>query len=72
MNIYIKSYILLINEPKKLFSIEINDTVHNLYVHKKLYNQYQLQQPHIQKAIQDAMTAEFLKKHADQSTSRAS
>ena len=57
---------------KKLFSIEINDTVHNLYVHKKLYKHYQTQPLHIQKAIQDAMTAEFLKKHATQSTSRAS
>ena len=36
---------------KKLFSIEINDTVHNLYVHKKLYKHYQTQPPHIQKAI---------------------
>jgi hypothetical protein len=58
--------------PKKLFSIEINGTVHNLYEHQKLYKHYQSQQPHIQKANQDAMTAEFLKKHADQSTSRAS
>ena len=56
---------------KKLFSIEINDTVHNLYAHKKLYKHYQMQPPHIQKAIQDAMTLEFLKKHADQSTGRA-
>jgi len=56
---------------KKLFSIEIKGTVHNLYVHKKLYKHYQTQPPHIQKAIQDAMTLEFLKKHADQSTGRA-
>ena len=56
---------------KKLFSIEIKGTVHNLYVHKKLYKHYQTQPPHIQKAIQDTMTLEFLKKHADQSTSRA-
>jgi len=55
---------------KKLFSIEINDTVHNLYVHKKLYKHYQTQPPHIQKAIQDTLTVEFLKKHANQSTSR--
>ena len=56
---------------KKLFSIEFNDTLYNLYVHKKLYKHYQTQPPHIQKAIQDAMTLEFLKKHADQSTGRA-
>ena len=46
---------------KKLFSIEINDTVHNLYVHKKLYNHYQTQPPHIQKAIQDTLTVKILK-----------
>jgi len=58
-------------KQKILFSIEINDTVHNLYVHKRLYNHFQSQPPHIQKAIQDGMTLEFFKKHVDQSTGRA-
>jgi hypothetical protein len=39
-------------------------------LHKRLYNHFQSQPPHIQKAIQDGMTAEFLKKHANQSTGR--
>ena len=54
-------------KQKILFSIENNDEIHNLYVNENIYENYQTLNPLLQKMIQDKMTLEFLKQHANQS-----
>jgi hypothetical protein len=52
-------------KQKILFSIENNDEIHNLYVNENIYENYQTLNPLLQKMIQDKMTLEFLKQHAN-------